>query len=98
VAFSPDGATLAAGASDHLVHLWDLETGRELTPLRGHTWNVSGIVFSADGRWLYSVGWDGALFQVAGHPLQRAFRRTFGIAPLTKRGNFLETVPACGLE
>src|SRR5262249_25389742 len=32
-----------------------------LAPLRGHAWYVTGLAFSADGRWLYSVGWDGSV-------------------------------------
>jgi RNA polymerase sigma factor (sigma-70 family) len=61
VTFGADGSTLAAGATDHMVHLWELKAGRELAPLRGHSWYVSGLTASADGRWLYSVGWDGAI-------------------------------------
>jgi RNA polymerase sigma factor (sigma-70 family) len=59
IAFSPAGTTLAVGATDHLVHLWDLKSGREMPALRGHGWYVSGLVFAPDGRFLYSVGWDG---------------------------------------
>src|SRR5207244_4349257 len=59
VAFAPNGKTLAVGATDRLVHLWDLETGRELAPLRGHSWYVTGLAFDPKGKWLYSTGWDG---------------------------------------
>jgi RNA polymerase sigma factor (sigma-70 family) len=61
VAFAPNGKTLAVGATDNLVHLWDLETGRELTPLRGHSWYVTGLAFDPKGQWLYSTGWDGSI-------------------------------------
>ena len=37
VAFAPDGLTLASGGVDRLVRMWDIETGRLLRSLRGHT-------------------------------------------------------------
>jgi RNA polymerase sigma factor (sigma-70 family) len=61
VVFSPNGKTLAAAATDHLIHLWDLETGRELDPLRGHSWYVTGLAFDPKGHLLYSTGWDGSI-------------------------------------
>jgi WD40 repeat protein len=51
VAYSPDGALLAA-ASDQKVTVWETATGRVL-----HTWKgleswVIGVAFSPDGKWL----------------------------------------------
>src|SRR5262249_52972222 len=38
VAVSPDGKTVAAGATDVLIRLWDLTNGKETGVLRGHSW------------------------------------------------------------
>ena len=40
VAFSPDGRRVATAADDRTARIWDVETGRELHRLIGHTCNV----------------------------------------------------------
>lgn len=69
VAFSPDGKTLAVGASDGTIHRWSVpkslwhpdewKTGR--TALRGHLQGIHGLAFSADGNSLASGGDDGTV-------------------------------------
>ncbi len=49
VAFSPDGKTLASGAQDQTVRLWDVETGQVQHSLQGHTDRVNCVVFTPDG-------------------------------------------------
>jgi len=49
-AFSPDGRRALSGAKDHTTRLWDLETGRCLRVLRGHTDEVWSVVWSIDER------------------------------------------------
>jgi WD40 repeat protein len=63
LAFSPDGRLLAAGFYDptNTIQLWDIETGKELTPIHGHKNGVNGVVFSPDGKWLASGSWDGSI-------------------------------------
>jgi WD40 repeat protein len=56
-AFSPDGTTLAAGSTDHTVHLWNLSTGRDRV-LRGHTDVVESARFSPDGSELVTASAD----------------------------------------
>src|SRR5262249_55400352 len=46
LAFSPDGRTLAAGCSDGAVRRFDLRTGRELTPLSGHSSPVVALCWT----------------------------------------------------
>ncbi len=67
MAFSPDGNTLATGSEDYLdlgtrsrwdwtVTLWDVNTGKTLQTLTGHTRTVSSISFSPDGATLATGG------------------------------------------
>jgi len=65
LAFSPDGQTLASGASaafsradDPTVRLWDRASGRELAVLRGHTDVVLALAFSPDGHTIASGSKD----------------------------------------
>lgn len=53
--------TLAAREPDTVVRIWDLENGKEVGRLQGHTAGVQCVVFSADGRRALSGGKDGTL-------------------------------------
>src|SRR5260370_27918722 len=57
VAFSPTGDTLAAGCgawwgSPAQVRRWELATGRELSPFRGHQAQITALAFAPDGQTL----------------------------------------------
>jgi WD40 repeat protein len=57
VAVSPDGAVLAAGDTNDVIHLWDLASGTERRQLEhGHI--LTALAFSPDGQLLGSGGWE----------------------------------------
>jgi WD40 repeat protein len=58
-AFSPDGRTLALGADDGTIRLWDMPSGQERLVLRGHADFVRCVAFSPDGRLLASSSQEG---------------------------------------
>jgi Tol biopolymer transport system component len=58
VAYAPDGKTLAAGAWDGSIRLWDPATGKQLRQWTGHDGWVRAVAFSPDGKKLASGGKD----------------------------------------
>jgi WD40 repeat protein len=63
VACSPDGKILAASTvgaltPTHDLWLWEIQSGKLITQLRGHTANIWKIAFSPDGRFLASASSD----------------------------------------
>ena len=58
VAFAPDGRLLASGSPDKTIRLWDVQTGRLVRTLAGHTDSVFSVAFAPDGRWLASGSTD----------------------------------------
>ncbi len=61
VAFSKDGAILAAGAYDHTVRLWRAADGALLKILSGHGDYVTDLAFSPSGELLASGSYDGTV-------------------------------------
>jgi WD40 repeat protein len=58
LAFSPNGALLAAAFADHTTVLWDVAKREQLGTLRGHREKVFDVAFSPDGEWLATGGLD----------------------------------------
>jgi WD40 repeat protein len=74
---SPDGRLLATGSEDCTARIWELDSGKCLLCLEGHSQEVRGLCFSPDGTRLASAGgpliriWDSRsgekLDELAGH-------------------------------
>jgi WD40 repeat protein len=80
MAFSPDGKTLAAAASDPTFRLWDVATGKELPPPTGDRCEVTALAFLPGGTTILSGGWDGLVrvWDLAGRKEWRRFQAQQG--------------------
>jgi WD40 repeat protein/serine/threonine protein kinase len=56
VDLSPDGTMALTGEYLHMARLWDVETGRIVRVLRGHTGTVNGVAFAPDARLAFTAG------------------------------------------
>ncbi|MEO1376031.1 MAG: serine/threonine-protein kinase [Cyanobacteria bacterium J06635_10] len=58
VTFSPNGEILAISTYKNDITLYDIKTKQEICTLTGHSGKVNSLVFSPDGRTLFSGGED----------------------------------------
>jgi len=74
LAFSTDGERLFSGATDTLIYMWDLETGKIIETFTTHTGTVLGLAASPDGNFLASSSRDGTVViwdAIAMNPLKQ---------------------------
>lgn len=57
VAINADRQTIASGATDHLIKIWNLQTGKLLHTIQKHSGDVNCLAFSPDGKKLVSASW-----------------------------------------
>jgi WD40 repeat protein len=62
-----------SGSRDTTVRLWDLERGRCIGVLQGHTYHVHGVAWSADGTRALSCSQDVRLWDIATGRCLRVF-------------------------
>jgi WD40 repeat protein/tRNA A-37 threonylcarbamoyl transferase component Bud32 len=58
VQFSPDNLVLASASADKTVQVWNVATGKQWVPLKGHAGAVNAVAFSPDGRRFASASFD----------------------------------------
>ena len=56
---TPDGKRAVSASWDKTLKVWDLETGRALRTLEGHSAEVYGVAVTADGKRAVSASGDG---------------------------------------
>ncbi len=61
MAWSPDGRTLASGADDRTIRLWNADTGERQSAVRGQDGPVYSLAWSPDGRTLASGSVHGTI-------------------------------------
>lgn len=72
IALSPDGSRLATGGDDNTVRIWDANTARLLTVLRGHTDMVDQIGWMDGGDTVVSIAVNGEVLWWRSKPREGA--------------------------
>ena len=79
--FSADGGRLVTGGSDAIAHIWDVESGKPVTPpLVGHRDLITSAAFSHNGRYVVTTSrdhdariWDARTGRLLGTPLAGSY-------------------------
>jgi len=101
VDFSPDGKYILADGGSSIVHVWDAQTGKELSQLIGHTDAIFTATFSPDGKTVATASMDGSarLWDVqTGQEIRRFIGHTAEVESVTFSldGKYLLTGSADG--
>ena len=80
-ALSPDARRMAV-SSGSLIHIWDVETGKSLFQIKGHTGEIYCLDWSRDGKRILSGALDGSirLWEAeTGKPIKTLASISFGV-------------------
>ena len=58
IIFSPDGTIVVSGYQSGLIHVWNLETKKEMAVLKGHKDRINALAFTSDSKILVSGSSD----------------------------------------
>ncbi|MBI4326121.1 MAG: serine/threonine protein kinase [Chloroflexi bacterium] len=101
VAFSPDSQRLVTASEDFTARVWEVSTGKPLTPPLRHEDQVQDASFSVDGRWIVTASsdrtarvWDAETGEPLTPPLRYAVR--LARARFTRAGDCIVTSSAKG--
>ncbi len=89
-AFSPYGRWIAAGSSEHLATVWDLQTGVLMQTVKGnaHPQSRTHLQFSADGNRILTAAGDVRIWDVWSH---RGGENLILAEERLREGNLLDT-------
>ena len=75
--FSPDARRIVTASRDNSARVWDVQSGKQLTPPLNHDGQVYSAQFSPNGEWIVTASadktariWDARSGQPIGEPLQ----------------------------
>ncbi len=58
IAFTSDSKLIASGSKDKTIKIWQVDTGKELMTLNGHSDHITSIAISSDNKLLASASKD----------------------------------------
>jgi WD40 repeat protein len=97
--FNPRGGSIAVGAHGGLLDIWDVNNGKRIIQLRGHSRAINTVRFNKNGSRLLSASVDNSvkLWEIPSGRLIRTFSgRSFNSADFSPDGKFIITANDSG--
>lgn len=97
--FNPRGGSIAVGAYGGLLDIWDVNNGKRIIQLRGHSRAINTVRFNKNGSRLLSASVDNSvkLWEIPSGRLIRTFSgRSFNSADFSPDGKFIITANDSG--